>query len=415
MNIHNTNIRNKKTNITLRYLISLLIIFPLLLSSCRFVEVNPTETVVTPSSDAVVGNIETADSTVTGDENTEIADSTVTGDENAEIADSTVSGDENAEIAEQTDSFSYNLVPAYSGQPYAIINGNQPYFADTEMVTTPFEYYSDLDSLGRCGVAYANICIELMPTEERGAIGMVRPSGWQTVKYDFIDGKYLYNRCHLIGYQLAGENANVKNLITGTRYLNVVGMLPFENQVTNYVTRTDNHVLYRVTPIYVGNNLVAQGVLMEAKSVEDAGEGICFNVFCYNVQPGVVITYADGSNYSDGSLENAVPLDSMSSSPSASDTSAADMAQSTADSSNETTSQPAGDSSMLQSTTTTSTGATDAGNMNVTYVLNTNTGKFHYPSCSSVDEMSPRNRQEVDWTREDCINAGYEPCGRCHP
>ena len=165
------------------------------------------------------------------------------------------------------------------------------------MTTEPFETYSELDRLGRCGTAYANICLEIMPTDFRGEIGQVKPSGWQTVKYDCVDGGYLYNRCHLIGYQLAGENANKQNLITGTRYMNVTGMLPFENMVDDYVEETQNHVLYRVTPIFEGKNLVASGIQMEAFSVEDDGEGVCFNVFVYNVQPGVTIDYATGDSW----------------------------------------------------------------------------------------------------------------------
>lgn len=188
-------------------------------------------------------------------------------------------------------------IPQYDDQPYVIVNDNVPEFNQSDYTTDPFETYSELDDLGRCGVAFANICIDIMPTEERGEIGMIKPSGWHTVKYDVVDGKYLYNRCHLIGYQLAGENANPKNLITGTRYLNVEGMLPFENEVADYVKESNNHVLYRVTPIFESDNLVASGVQMEAYSVEDNGEGICFNVFCYNVQPGIVIDYATGESY----------------------------------------------------------------------------------------------------------------------
>ncbi len=187
-------------------------------------------------------------------------------------------------------------VPGYSGQPYVIINDNEPYFDKDNLTTQSFEKYSSLDSLGRCGVAYANIGEETMPTEKRGNIGMIKPSGWQIKKYDFIDGKYLYNRCHLIGYQLSGENANEKNLITGTRYMNTEGMLPFENQVADYVQETGNHVLYRVTPVFEGNHLVVDGVLMEAMSVEDQGLDLEFNVFVYNVQPGVKIDYATGNS-----------------------------------------------------------------------------------------------------------------------
>jgi DNA-entry nuclease len=182
--------------------------------------------------------------------------------------------------------------------PYTVINDNVPYFSEEDKVRTDaFETYSELDSLGRCGVAYANICQELMPTEARGEIGSIKPSGWHTVNYhEYVDGNYLYNRCHLIGYQLSGENANEKNLITGTRYLNVEGMLPFENEVAEYVEETGNHVLYRVTPVFEEDNLVASGVQMEAYSVEDQGEGVMFNVYCYNVQPGITIDYATGES-----------------------------------------------------------------------------------------------------------------------
>ncbi len=185
-------------------------------------------------------------------------------------------------------------VPAFSGEPYVIIHDNEPEFLDSDMTETGYEFYSDLDYLGRCGYAMACIGTEMMPTEERGSIGQVKPSGWQTIKYDFVDGKYLYNRCHLIGYQLTGENANERNLITGTRYLNVEGMLPFENMVADYIKETGNHVLYRVTPVFDGDCLVARGVQMEAKSVEDNGEGICFNIYAYNNQPGVSIDYTTG-------------------------------------------------------------------------------------------------------------------------
>lgn len=194
---------------------------------------------------------------------------------------------------------SYDLkdIPEYNGNAYVIINNNEPYFDDDEITTTEFEKYSELDSLGRCGVAYANVSPKTMPTTKREGIGMVKPSGWHTVKYDIVDGKYLYNRCHLIGYQLTGENANEKNLITCTRYMNTVGMLEFENQVAEYVKKTNNHVMYRVTPKYKGDNLLASGVLMEALSVEDKGKGVKFNVYVYNVQEGIGIDYKDGSSW----------------------------------------------------------------------------------------------------------------------
>ena len=187
-------------------------------------------------------------------------------------------------------------IPEYNGKPYVYINNNIPFLDEIDLVTSSYEKYSDLDSLGRCGIAIASIGKDIMPTEERESIGSVKPSGWHTVRYQGIDGNYLYNRCHLIGYQLSGENANEKNLITGTRYMNVEGMLPFENMVAKYVEETNNHVLYRVTPIFEGDNLLASGVLIEAKSVKDNGKRIQFNVYCYNVQPGIKINYKTGES-----------------------------------------------------------------------------------------------------------------------
>ena len=210
------------------------------------------------------------------------------------------SADKNDKLAAGTDSADWRAtLPEYSDSPYVIVNNNEPFFTENDMTADSFEYYGELDELGRCTVAYASIGKDLMPTEKRGSIGSVKPTGWHTVKYDIVDGKYLYNRCHLIGYQLTAENANKNNLITGTRYLNVDGMLLFENMVADYIKETNNHVLYRVTPIFTGDNLLADGVLMEAESVEDNGEGISYNVFCYNVQPGIKIDYATG----DSSLE----------------------------------------------------------------------------------------------------------------
>lgn len=187
-------------------------------------------------------------------------------------------------------------IPPFSGEAYIAINGNVPFFVEEELTTESYEEYAELDDLGRCGVTEACIGIDIMPTEDRGDIGSVKPSGWKSVKYDIVEGKYLYNRCHLIGFQLAGENANKRNLITGTRYLNIEGMLPFENLVADYVQETENHVMYRVTPIFEGDDLVAQGVVMEGWSVEDEGEGVCFCVFAYNAQPGIVIDYATGDS-----------------------------------------------------------------------------------------------------------------------
>ena len=265
---------------------------------------------------------------------------------------------------------SLDAIPAYDGKAYVAVNNNEPFFTDSDMITTAFENYSDLDSLGRCGVAYANICKDIMPTEERGKIGMIKPSGWHTVKYDVIKDRYLYNRCHLIGYQLAGENANPKNLITGTRYLNVEGMLPFENLVADYVNNTGNHVLYRVTPMFSGSNLVANGVLIEAKSVEDNGGGILFNVYCYNVQPGVGINYENGDSWLDGTTGSA---------SSGSDTSAVE--NSAADSSN-----------------------------SETMVHITATGKkYHRAGCRTL------KKSDTEVTLDEAKSMGLSPCGICNP
>lgn len=261
--------------------------------------------------------------------------------------------------------FDINQVPAYSGKAYVVINNNTPYFTKSELSKTSYELYAKLDALGRCGVTIACVGKDIMPTEDRGSIGSVKPTGWHTVKYDCVDGKYLYNRCHLIGFQLTGENANTANLITGTRYLNVDGMLPFENMVADYVKETGNHVMYRVTPIFEGNNLVATGVLMEAKSVEDNGDGILFCVFCYNVQPGVTINYATGESQLTESVE-----------------------------------------------TPTQTPTQAPTETKVTYVLNTNTKKFHLESCSSLPTS---NRQDFEGTRDEVVAMGYSPCGRCKP
>ena len=201
-------------------------------------------------------------------------------------------------------------IPDYTDKIYVEVNGNKAEFSDEDKKRTDaFELYTDLDELGRCGVAYANICKELIPTEKRGSIGMIKPSGWQLAKYDSVDGKYLYNRSHLIGFQLAGENANEKNLITGTRYFNVEGMLPFENEVAEYVKETNNHVLYRVTPVFKDTELVARGVKIEAYSVEDSGQGVEFNVFVYNVQPDITINYQDGTSSGSGQIVDGVVKD----------------------------------------------------------------------------------------------------------
>lgn len=257
------------------------------------------------------------------------------------------------------------LASEFSGEPFVAVNNNIPYFTDSEKKNTEvFEKYSELDNLGRCGVAYANVCKKLMPTEDRESLSSVTPSGWKNKQYDFVDGGWLYNRAHIIGFQLAGEQANKLNLITGTRCFNVDGMLTFENMVADYVKETDNHVLYRVTPIYNGNNLVAEGVLMEGWSIEDNGEGICFNVFCYNVQPGVEIDYATGDSWLSG--------------------------EKTPESNNQ-------------------------NNKKEIYILNTNSKKFHKENCNNAKDISEKNKKVYNGTKDELISEGYSPCGSCKP
>lgn len=274
------------------------------------------------------------------------------------------SPDSSSETPSQTSDqeVSYNLesIPKYTSEPYVMINENVPFFTESDFTEEAFETYSNLDELGRCGAAFANVGKETMPTEERGQIGMIKPSGWQTVKYDCVDGKYLYNRCHLIGYQLSAENANEKNLITGTRYLNVSGMLPFENKVADYIKETGNHVLYRVTPIYQDKNLVASGVLMEAQSVED--DTVKFCVYCYNVQPDVQIDYATGKSSLVGSQE-----------------------------------------------------VSEAPDQNATYILNENSKKIHTPDCPSVQDTKPKNRKEYHGSLQELLDDGYTGCKNCNP
>lgn len=257
-----------------------------------------------------------------------------------------------------TENFNINKIPEYNGEPYTIINNNIPFFSQSNESTKSFELYSNLDSLGRVGVAFANIGRDIMPTEERENIYHVKPTGWHSVKYDIVDGESLYNRCHLIGFQLAAENANEKNLMTGTRYLNVQGMLPFENMVADYVKSTGNHVLYRVTPIFKKDNLVSDGVIMEAKSVEDDGRGIRFNVFVYNVQPGIIIDYQTGESQLNIS-ENQ--------------------------------------------------------HSRSKYILNTNTKVFHRESCSSLNKIKESNKQIITVNRSIILSDGYSPCKICKP
>ena len=260
-------------------------------------------------------------------------------------------------------------IPDFSGEPYVVLEDNQPRFEKEELVTKPYEFYSELDFLGRCGYAMACVGRDIMPTEDRESISSVKPSGWVNEKYDasLVDGGYIYNRCHLIGFQLTGENANKQNLITGTRYMNVEGMLPFEDMVADYVKETGNHVIYRVTPIFVGNNLVASGVRLEAFSVEDNGEGVCFHVFVYNVQPGITIDYATGENWLSG---EKLPED---------------------------------------------TEAQTGGGGTADYVLNTSSKKIHLPTCSSVPKIEEGNRQDYTGSKEALQQQGYMVCGICKP
>ncbi len=268
----------------------------------------------------------------------------------------------------------------YCGNAVAIINGNVPQFSEDEITNISFECYGELDYLGRCTAAVACVGQDLMPTVERDSIWMVKPTGWNQNKYPGLvdsDPPYLYNRCHMIGYQLTGENANEKNLITGTRYMNIEGMLPYENEVAEYIRSTENHVMYRVSPIFTGENLLCDGVQIEAYSVEDGGNGISFNIFCYNVQPGVTIDYSDGSNCLSDTVVEFVP--------------------------NEVDNTDVGDRSAQENSE------------GYKYVANKNTKKFHYPSCESVDDISEKNKLYTNDSRDKLIENGYSPCKRCNP
>ena len=264
-------------------------------------------------------------------------------------------------------------VPAYSGEPYVEVNDNQPEFTEEELTTVSYEDYSELDELGRCQSAEACIGQDLMPTEARESISSVKPTGWKNKSYDTVDGGYVYNRCHLIGFQLTGENANEENLITGTRYMNVEGMLPFEDEVAAYIKETDNHVMYRVTPVFEGDDLVASGVQMQAESVEDDGVGISFNVYVYNVQPYVVIDYKTGENWEGDEI--AEPEGKWA---------------------DGTEAEPSDTKEQM-------------------YILNKNTKKFHKPECSGAKKIKAKNKGEYTGSRQTLIGEGYEPCGNCNP
>lgn len=272
-------------------------------------------------------------------------------------------------------------IPPFTDKAYVVLNNNIPTFDPSDYDGKSFESYYRVDHLGRCGVCSAAVGTETMPSEKRGEIGMIKPSGWHLDKYDFIDGKYLYNRCHLIGYQLTGENANPYNLVTGTRYLNTKGMLTFEERIASYVKKTNDHVLYRVTPVFSGDELVCRGLTLEGWSVEDSGASVCFNVFCYNVQPGVIIDYATGDNYADESYT----------------VTAGTTVTSTAVS------------------TTVTTAAATVIQSQYDYVANSNSKIFHRPECPSVGKMSEKNKQYFTGSREELIADGYKPCSNCEP
>lgn len=285
--------------------------------------------------------------------------------------------EENLEAVQSVNSL--EEVPEFNGTPYVELNDNQPEFDEYELTSETFEEYSNLDNLGRCGAAQACVGEETMPVQERESISEVKPTGWKNQKYENIDGEYLYNRCHLIGFQLTGENANEENLITGTRYMNTQGMLPFENMVAEYIHETGNHVMYRVTPVFEGDDLVASGVQMEAESVEDEGSGICFNVYVYNVQPSITINYSTGDNWETITEEGTDELSEY-----------------------DRTGQlknPEGNWAEQEQT----------------YIINENTRKIHKPDCSSVDRIAEKNKKKVIQRRSVLIEEGYEPCGKCKP
>ena len=327
-------------------------------------------------------------------------------------------------------------IPVYKGDEVVPVNNNIPDFSEEEIGTEEFYEFSELDELGRAGRAIGCIGPTILATEEREPIGMIRPAGWHTVKYDFIDGLYLYNRCHLIAYSLCGVNADERNLITGTRYLNVEGMLGIENRVYWYVKDTGNHVCYRVTPRYLGDDLLAIGVQMEVYSVEDRGRGLSLNMFCFNVQPGVLIDYKTGDNSLDPNYETARSITSESDPGNSADEAlqgADDKAQGAGDTGQGAGDQEQGAGDQEQGAGDKAQGAAESDirsgeketnskehevyvpDENATYIINTNTGRFHLPDCQSVQDMKGKNRKEFFGTREELMEAGYRPCGRCNP
>ena len=367
----------KQTFVKITALLLTLICLVCGFTGCTTTPTDTTDTTASIESDSITtAEVISADTTTVKE--TAKAPETTKSPETTKAPETTATPDNTRIPVLQKPSVSLADIPAYTASAYTVINNNKPYYKQSDYTTRSFEQYNDLDSLGRCTLVYASIGRDLMPTEERGSIGSVKPSGWQTVKYDCVNGKYLYNRAHLIGWQLTGENANTKNLITGTRYLNIEGMLPFENMIADYVKETGNHVLYRVTPMFEGNDLVARGVLMEGYSVEDNGEGIEFCVFAYNVQPNIRINYADGSSELEagGQITDAVT------------------------------------DAVTEAKTEAETQATKPGTQ---YTLNTSSKKFHYPSCYSAKKISEKNKGSYTGSRDELIADGYSPCGNCDP
>jgi len=298
---------------------------------------------------------------------------------------------------------SLSEIEEYKGIPFVLLNDNVPSFSEKDFVTSSYIAFSKLDSIGRTGTGMACLGKDTLPVEARGQIGDVRPSGWHTVRYDdLIEDRFLYNRCHVLGYQLSGDNATPENLFTGTRYLNIESMLFFENRVATYLRENDgNHVLYRVTPVYEEDNLVASGVQMEAYSVEDQGEGICFNAYVYNVQPGILINYANGESERDPHYKPDGVISAAAAYSMLTGTEVLRL-------------EPVSSMSEEADVRTIPTEPV-ANEKETTYILNTNTKKFHYPECKSVDDMKEKNKKSFSGTREDAINAGYKPCKRCNP
>lgn len=292
-------------------------------------------------------------------------------------------------VVKQKTGFRLSDVSKFKKKAYVKVHDNKPYFKDYMLKAKSFEKYSPLDDLGRCGTAAACIDQDIMPGgKPRGSISEVKPTGWHTYRYKGISGGYLYNRCHLIGYQLTAENANKRNLITGTRYLNVDGMLPFENMVADYIRETGNHVLYRVTPEFSGDDLEARGVLMEARSVEDDGEGIEYCVYCYNNQPGVKINYKTGTSTGTGKNSGSKAASSASKKKSRSKKAASEQKSASA-------------------------GSSDTADTSDTYICSINSKVFHKPGCSGAARISEKNK--VTGTRQQMIDSGRRPCKICNP